>query len=83
MFYYVVKGIGTGADNDPIRPDVPDGITFVGITAKGYYLIASISDLPDSTNIKKQVTTAQIETNAISRGYTLAQVMSWFVGGKI
>jgi hypothetical protein len=82
MFYYLVKTIGDGSDENPIRPDLPIGISFVGITYKGFYLVGLNVDLPDTATIKKQVTMQQIENAALSRGYTLADVMSWFVGGS-
>lgn len=80
MFYYVVKAVGDGSRFNPIRPNLPEGTSYVGITAKGYYLVGLNVDLQDSTDVKKQVTTQQIEQAALSRGYTLADVMSWFVG---
>lgn len=82
MYYYLVKAIGDGTKDNPIRPNLPEGTSFVGVTAKGYYLVELNVDLPDTADIKKQVTLQQIENAAVSRGYTLADVMSWFVGGS-
>jgi hypothetical protein len=80
MFYYVVKTIGDGTRLNPIRPNLPEGTSFVGIEYKGFYLVGCTTDLADSATIKKQVTMQQIENAALSRGYTLTDVMSWFVG---
>ena len=82
MFYYVVKTIGDGTRLNPFRPNLPDGTSFVGIEYKGFYLVGINEDLPDSSTVKKQVTLSQIEQAAVSRGYTLADVQSWFVGGS-
>lgn len=83
MFYYIVKAIGDGKTKESaFRPNLPTDTPYSGIYYKGYYLIASPANLADTTDIKKQVTTDQIEQAAISRGYTLADVMSWFVGGN-
>lgn len=82
MFYYIVKAIGDGSRDNPIRPNLPQGTSFVGIAYKGYYLVGINVDLPDSADIKKQVTLQQIESAAVSRGYTLNDVQSWFVGGS-
>lgn len=83
MFYYIVKAIGDGKTKaTAFRPNLPNDIPYSGIYYKGYYLIASPTDLADTTDIKKQVTSDQIEQAAIARGYTLNDVMSWFVGGS-
>jgi hypothetical protein len=82
MYYYVVKAIGDGTRDNPIRPNLPDGTSFVGITAKGFYLVGLNEDLPDTIDRKKQVTMQQIESAATSRGATLNDVIPWFVGGS-
>jgi hypothetical protein len=82
MYYYVVKAIGDGSDENPIRPNLPIGTSYVGISYKGYYLVGLNEDLPDTADRKKQVTMQQIENAAISRGYTLDDVNKWFVGGS-
>lgn len=83
MFYYVVKTIGDGTRLNPFRPNLPGGVSFTGIEYKGFYLVGLNVDIPDSVDIKKQVTLQQIETAATSRGYTLKDVQTWFVGDGV
>ena len=84
MKYLTVPAIGTGADDDPIRPDLPAGVSFVGQhdPKTGTYLVA----VPDAAVVSAKtgrtaLSTRKAQTDAITaRELSEAAVNSWRVG---
>ena len=80
MEYYTVKTIGSGTHDDPFRPDLPEGVDFVGYEKDGEYLVAIKKELPEQAGRKKQLPRQALEATAKAKGLTYNDVMSWFVG---
>jgi hypothetical protein len=80
MEYYTVKTIGSGTENDPFRPDLPEGTAFVGHEKDGEYLVAIMKALPEQAGRKKQLPRQALEATAKAKGLTYDEVMKWFVG---
>jgi hypothetical protein len=80
MFYYTVKTIGTGTENDPFRPDLPEGTAFVGYEKDGEYLVAIVKELPEQAGRKKQLPRQALEATANAKGLIYDDVMKWNVG---
>ncbi len=81
--YYTVPLIGTGTDEDPIRPDVPAGTSWVGnAISSRRYLIATPVDLPPQADRTKREKRTQLEETAKGAGWRHEDVESWQVGGS-
>lgn len=84
MRYLTVPALGVGSDADPIRPDLPDGTSWVGQhdPATNTYLVA----VPDSTIVpakagRRSLTTPAARRSAIqARGLSESDVDQWRVG---
>jgi hypothetical protein len=83
MEYYTVKRIGSGTELDPYRPDLPEGVSFVGYEKDGEYLIAVTKDLPEQAGRKKQLPRQALEATAKTKGLEYVKVAKWFVGGSV
>lgn len=82
MYYYTVPVIGDGSEDNPFRPDLPEGTSFVGnIGSDGEYLVASPVDLADTTKRKKQLPRQALEATANAKGLKYDDVLMWFAGG--
>lgn len=56
MPYYTVPAVGSGESTlDPIRPDIPNGVAWVGVCVNGEYLIKTNVELPDKPGRTKQL----------------------------
>ena len=84
MKLLTVPAIGAGTDDDPIRPDLPSGTSFVGQhdPKTNTYLVA----VPDSAVVSAKagrttLSTRKAQTDAISaRELSEAAVNSWRIG---
>lgn len=79
MVYYTLPRIGTGTDEDPFRPDVEPGTSWVGAPNGTDYLIATPSDLPAKTGRTKRLPRQALENAAHARGIQYADLMRWRV----
>lgn len=85
MYYYTVDKIGTGTNDDPIRPNIPDGTPFVGnIGSDGNYLIASTVDLGSDTQTRvKQLPYQALQNACNAKGIPFNDVYNvWKLGGS-
>jgi hypothetical protein len=74
--YYIVSKIGTGTSEDPIRPDIPEGYSFVGTDCSdGDYLIFTSTELPGKLSIPPQ----ELETICNQKGINYEDVLKWKV----
>jgi hypothetical protein len=80
MFYYTVKRIGSGTELDPYRPDLPEGVSFVGYERDGEYLVAVTKEMPEQVGRKKQLPRQALENAAHAKGIMYEDVAKWFVG---
>lgn len=46
MNFYLVRRVGTGTTEDPHRPDLPDGTSWVGVEHQNVYLVGVEGELP-------------------------------------
>ena len=84
MKYLTVPAIGTGADDDPIRPDLPAGVSFVGQhdPKTGAYLVA----VPDGATVaaktgRTALSTRKAQTDAMAaRSLRESDVQTWRIG---
>ena len=84
MKYLTVPAIGTGTDDDPIRPDLPAFVSFVGQhdPKTGTYLVA----VPDAATVaakagRTTLSTRKSQTDAMSaRALSEGDVQTWRVG---
>jgi hypothetical protein len=84
MYHYTVNKIGTGTNDDPFRPDIPEGTPFVGnVGSDGEYLIATNVELSDTTKRKRQLPRQALENACNAKGLMYDDVANkWFVGGN-
>lgn len=76
MFYYIIYPVlGDGTSENPRRPDVPAGTSWVGADHGTTYLLASPTAIPGETAL----TEAQLAAECEARGLTLADVQTWNV----
>lgn len=80
MYYYTVNRIGDGTEDNPFRPDLPAGTSFVGQEQDGEYLVAIIKELPEQAGRKKQLPRQALEATAKEKGLKYDDVVTWFVG---
>lgn len=76
MRYYTLPAIGTGTIDDPFRPDLPDGTSWVGTPHDGSYLIATRSPIPPQTGRRER---PDPTAEAARRGLAIADVRRWWV----
>ncbi len=84
MKLLTVPAVGIGADDDPIRPDLPAGVSFAGQhdPKTGTYLVA----VPDGATVSAKtgrtaLSTRKAQTDAMAaRELSEAAVNSWRVG---
>jgi hypothetical protein len=84
MNYYTLPKIGTGANDDPFRPDIPEGTPFVGnIGSDGEYLIATTVELPSKANRVKQLPYQALQNACNAKGISFNDAYGkWNVGGS-
>ncbi len=83
MKYLTVPAVGTGTDDDPIRPALPSGVSFVGQhdPKTGTYLVA----VPDGATVSAKagrttLSTRKAQTDAMSaRALSESDVQTWRV----
>lgn len=84
MKLLTVPAVGTGTEDDPIRPDLPAGVSFVGHhdARTGTYLVA----VPDAAVVsvkagRTALSTRKAQADAIAaRELSEVAVNSWRVG---
>ena len=82
--YYTVPAIGTGRDDDPFRPDLPDDVRWFGHPhTDGTFLVAVPDDSPivPTRNIIA-VDDAQLDAEATRRGARPVDVRRWHVASR-
>lgn len=80
MQYYTVPLIGTGTDEDPYRPDVPEGVSWVGQTDGKDFFIITTKELPDAPGRVKQLPWQAVENATKARGLKFNDVKNkWWV----
>ena len=82
MFWYMVKRIGTGTEDNPYRPDLPDGTSWLGQRKGANYIIVTSTEILDG-NGRERVMPAQIE-NAL-RGFDITReevLQRWQLHGE-
>lgn len=82
MNHYTVPRIGTGTADDPFRPDLPAGTSWVGNTDGTDYLIATPADLSDTTKRKRRLPEPPLREAAEARGFRYEDVTTWRVHAK-
>ena len=83
MKYLTVPAIGTGTDDDPIRPDLPAGVSFVGQhdPKTNTYLVA----VPDGSTVaakagRTTLSARKAQTDAMAaRALSERDVQTWRV----
>jgi hypothetical protein len=77
VYYYVLPKIGDGTQDDPIRPDIPEGISFVNHPCDdGTCLTATAVQIPNLTPMSLE----GLEYECEMRGLSFDEVLTWFVG---
>lgn len=84
MKYLTVPAIGTGTDDDPIRPDLPAGVSFVGQhdPKTSTYLVA----VPDAATVDAKTGRTTLATRKAqsdemaARKLSEGDVQTWRVG---
>ena len=84
MKYLTVPAIGSGTDDAPIRPDLPDGVSFVGQhdPKTDTYLVA----VPDGATVaaktgRTTLSTRKAQTDEMAaRKLSEGDVQTWRVG---
>lgn len=79
MNYYTAPRIGSGTSDDPYRPDVPAGTSWVGNTDGSDYLIATPANLSETAKRKRQLPRPALEAAAKARGLRYEDVSRWRV----
>ncbi len=84
MYYYTVNKIGDGTEENPFRPDLPEGVSFVGnIGSDGEYLVAVPVEITETTTRKKQLPRQALENACNKKGFPYDDVANkWNVGGN-
>lgn len=75
MFYYTVNATGDGSELNPFRPDLPEGMAFVGQEKGGEYLVAVKEELPG-----REALMETLESVAEEKDITYDDVTTWYVG---
>lgn len=74
--YYTVSKIGVGTKEEPFRPDIPDGFSFVCTECSdGKYLVFTSTELPGKLSIPPQ----ELETICNEKGINYDDAMKWKV----
>jgi hypothetical protein len=82
MYYYTVNTIGDGTEDNPFRPDLPEGTSFVGnVGSDGEYLVALPLELSETTKMKRQLPRQALENVSLLKGLFYDDVAKWNVGG--
>jgi hypothetical protein len=83
MYYYTVNKIGDGSHDNPFRPDLPEGTSFVGnMGSDGEYLVALPIELAETTKLKRQLPRQALENACVLKGLFYDDVTTWLVGGS-
>lgn len=77
MVYYNVAKIGTGTSDDPFRPDVPDGVSWVGCDCEdGSFLIGTEAAIYGLT----PMTDSELQNHCHMNGLSYSDIINkWFV----
>lgn len=86
MNFHLVQRIGTGTVDDPYRPDLPDGTSFVGVERNAMYLVG-VEDVlpapgPDSREGPFPRMNKRIQQAVTQRGRTIDELNVWRVGAR-
>lgn len=76
MNYYEVHQTGTGTEMDPYRPDLPNGINYVGNTDGTTFLIATQNKLPDGINNVKLLSVEELEDICNARSINFNNIIN-------
>lgn len=77
MIFYVVPRIGDGSSENPYRPDLPEGTSFVGAWhGQNGYLVAVPAEIAGRTALSE----AERQTECAARGIAAEDVLTWSVG---
>lgn len=79
--YYTVPFIGTGTEDDPIRPDLPVGTPFAGSFNGSDFLIATTANLSGFGKAVQHMPLQALQTVCNARGLDINAVLTWNVGG--
>lgn len=80
MNYYTLPKIGKGTSEDPYRPDVPEGTSFVGnVGADAEYLIATPLELTAKTGRTKQPPRQALENACKAKSIKYDDAVKWSV----
>lgn len=80
MYYYTVNKIGDGSEQNPFKPDLPEGESFVGHEKDGEYIIAVTRELPVKAGRNIQLPRQALENAAKAKRLKYDNVTKWFVG---
>lgn len=80
--YYIAATLGTGTESDPIRPDVPAGVSWVGQPGlDNTYLIKTAESLPVGHSALEVLPTQPLAEVCETRGLNLNDVLNkWRAG---
>ena len=73
MFYYVVKTIGDGTEENSFRPNVPEGVSYVCNYVGNSYLVGTITALNET-----EIT--DLQTFCSSNNLIYEDISKWSVG---
>jgi hypothetical protein len=83
MYVYKVPLTGTGQGEDALRPDMPEGISWVGGCDGTHFLVKSPTDFVPSSGAKLETTEAITHT-AQQMGFDPQDVLHvWAIGGEV
>lgn len=76
MLYYSVAKVGTGTSDDPFRPDVPDGVSWVGGDCGDMFIIGT--DV--AISVLTPLTDSELQSHCANNGIVYDDVVGkWYV----
>ncbi|MEH7093927.1 hypothetical protein [Neobacillus vireti] len=79
-YFYLVSTIGSGKKLDPYRPNIPDGVEYVGAEKNGKYIILTDTLMQDDKKSGIFNVTDKVNDYLANQGLTQEDITKWFVG---
>lgn len=79
MRFYTVRRLGRGTIDDPYRPDLPEGVDWIGAEAKGVYMVAVDREIAAAPGRSGSFRHDQMDEHLSERGLSSDQLQVWAV----